>query len=219
MQTTSSIGSFTVSSPSYPFSQHSHLLYFGGTLSPQTFWNVTHGRLGETQWNTCKVTLPYTLHLMHQLRRTTLKSLWSSVHIEWFPGLATAFVTPEVSLKQPSCHIYFLKITSWLWWLGGRAELVCFLLPTSSLLCLCVPELLIRLHLNTHSTVCSDKDHHSCAALKLCLWAEAPQNLIDEQREQEKGWQAAVQPFPDILTCPQPESSDITRLPWPGSYT
>lgn len=60
-------------------------------------------------------------------------------------------MTPEVSLKQQSCHICFLKNTSWLWWMGGKPELVFFLLSTSSLLHPSVPELLIRLHLNSHS--------------------------------------------------------------------
>lgn len=87
--------------------------------------------------------------------------------------------------------------------MGGRAELVCILLPTSSLLCPCVPELPIRLHLSSHSpehSVCSDKDHQSCDALKLCLRGEAAQDLIDEQREQEKGWQVGESPSPGILT-------------------
>lgn len=62
----------------------------------------------------------FTLYCTHQLRRTTLKYLWSWVHIEWFPGLATAFVTPEVSLKQQSCHIYFLMalMDGWEGWAG-----------------------------------------------------------------------------------------------------
>lgn len=182
----------------------------------------------EAGWESHKETharwLYLILYLIHQLRRTTLKSLWSWVHIEWFPGLATASVTPEVSLKQQSCHIYFLKNIPWLWWLGGRAELVCSLLPTSSLLRPCVPELLIRLHLNTHSPqhcVCRQGSPLLCCLKTMSVswgspefdwWAKGAGKRADRQ-------QSNLPQISSPMLSPQPESSDITRLPRPSSYT
>lgn len=96
----------------YPFSQHSHLLCFGGTLNPHSVWNVTHGRLGHAKW------LYLIMHTSTWKNHTQISLILSSYWvISWF---SHSIVTPEVSLKQQSCHIYFLMalMDGWEGWAG-----------------------------------------------------------------------------------------------------
>lgn len=78
-----------------------------------------------------------------------------------------------------------------------------------------------------HSTVFSDKDHQSCFALKLHLWAETAQDLIDEQtscwgsRRRAGKQQAACRRRATFNSHPHPSSPQpsawifrhTTRLP------
>lgn len=186
------------------------------------FWNVT-GWESETQQNTCKETLPYTVHI-------TLEKPHSNIF--GVENILSDFLVEPQNLWHQKCPwssraVAFISWetphASWLWWMGGRAELVCILLPTSSLLCPCVPELPIRLHLSSHSP-----EHSVFRLWSPVLWCLKTMSArwgspgfdwwAKGARERLAGRRITFPRHPHLCN-PQPESPDITRLSWPSSYT